>query len=202
MQVTDEVGAHRALFLELEGQASGPYSSFVYSSAQQAAEIRRFLFEEQVAEYSPPHGRLLLDDGEGIGMVACLSAEEVGRCRLRSAFAMAKTRFLREDPGLQRRLRIAGQVLLKPRKRDFYLSRIAVREDARGKGAAGILMDHFEEEALKRGCTRLVLEVSPTSHAARRLYERRGFTELDLLRGEDPDSGRQLEYIHMEKKLD
>jgi len=52
---------------------------------------------------------------------------------------------------------------------------IAVRDDMRGHGIGSQLLDHLAHYAREHGYTRIRLDVIETNHAARRLYERKGF---------------------------
>lgn len=201
MEITSDFESHTATFLELEYQASEPYTRFVFSSPEQALAVRRFLYAKGLCEFSPPYGRLVMDDGRAIGMIAHSTFGETNRSRLRAAFALSKSQFFEQDVSLQARLRLAGGALLKLRPNDFYLSRIAVHEDARGSGVGGFLMSHFELEARRRKCLRLVLEVCSVNEGAVRLYQRQQFEEVDVCRVVAPDDGRSLEYIHMAKSL-
>ena len=56
------------------------------------------------------------------------------------------------------------------------VKRMYVRPPARGSGVARAVLARLEEEARRRGVTRLVLETGDVQHDAMRLYERAGFT--------------------------
>jgi ribosomal protein S18 acetylase RimI-like enzyme len=58
----------------------------------------------------------------------------------------------------------------------FTLTGIGVRDDHRGRGIAGLMMQRFEAEAARRGFRSLRLSVYKRNAAARRLYEKRGWT--------------------------
>jgi len=51
---------------------------------------------------------------------------------------------------------------------------LAVKNAGQGRGVGKILLEHFEDEAIGRGATRLHLEVREGNHALS-LYERAGF---------------------------
>jgi ribosomal protein S18 acetylase RimI-like enzyme len=52
---------------------------------------------------------------------------------------------------------------------------IAIAHAARGRGLGEALLTAAEQEAIRRGATRMRLEVRQDNHAAIRLYERRGY---------------------------
>ena len=63
------------------------------------------------------------------------------------------------------------------------------------------MLKQAEDTARELGCPRLVLEVSPVSAAAVRLYQRAGLVEVDARRVADAATGRTLEYLHLVKLL-
>src|SRR5690554_6067563 len=62
---------------------------------------------------------------------------------------------------------------------------IAIRSGLRGQGLAQKLMQAVAEEAIKRGCCKLTLEVLAGNEAAKRAYEKFGFQAYQL----DPATG-------------
>ena len=52
----------------------------------------------------------------------------------------------------------------------------AVRPAYRGRGVGGVLMEAVKQKASDLGCCKVTLEVQAHNDAARRLYERSGFT--------------------------
>ena len=59
------------------------------------------------------------------------------------------------------------------------LKRMYVRPHARGCRVAGAILARLEEEARRRGVSRLVLETGDVQHAALRFYEREGFRRCE-----------------------
>ena len=199
MDLTPHVGADEQTLLELEFVASEPYTTFVFSSTDQALRVRRYLYDRNLCEFSPPYGRLLRDQGRAVGLLAVLDGAELTRCRLKATLALTKSGLLADDPGLGARLHLAGQTLLKLRPDDFYISRVAAAE--RGRGLGSHLVRCAADEARARGCPRVVLEVSPLSVAAVQLYRREGYQEIDAREVQDPLTGRSLRYLHMAKAV-
>ena len=58
------------------------------------------------------------------------------------------------------------------------LANIAIREDARGRGLGGVLLDRVLDVARERGVRSLFLEVRVSNEAAASLYDSRGFREI------------------------
>jgi ribosomal protein S18 acetylase RimI-like enzyme len=201
MDLTPDVGSDEQTLLDLEFAASAPYTTFVFSSTDQALRVRRYLYDKNLCEFSPPYGRLLRDQGRAVGLLAVLDSAELTRCRLKATLALTKSGLLAEDPGLGARLHLAGQTLLKLRPDDFYISRVAAAESERGRGLGRYLVRCAADEARSRGCPRVVLEVSPVSAAAVQLYRREGFEEIDAREVHDPLTGRSLHYLHLAKAV-
>jgi ribosomal protein S18 acetylase RimI-like enzyme len=59
---------------------------------------------------------------------------------------------------------------------DYYVQAVAVDASSRGAGVGSKLLDLSEQRARAAQCRRLVLDVSCTNAAAKRLYGRRGMT--------------------------
>lgn len=187
-------------FLALESSASAPYTRFIYATAADAGRAQALLLDRGVGEFAPPAGKLLILGGTPAGMVACLTGAALRRARLAAGAALARARLM-ADPAVARRVQLASTTLLQPDADDFYLSRLAVHEDFRGQGVGAALLRHVLAEAARCRAARCVLEVAPEAAAAMALYQRHGFAAIDRRTVADPDSGRTLEYVHMQRAL-
>ncbi len=63
---------------------------------------------------------------------------------------------------------------------DVEIKRMYVAPGSRGTGASTALLLHLEEEARRRGFSRIVLETGVRQLAAIRLYEREGYQPIPL----------------------
>jgi ribosomal protein S18 acetylase RimI-like enzyme len=201
MDLTADISGNEPALLDLEFDASAPYTGFVFSSTDQALRIRQYLFERNLCEFSPPYARLARDAGQTVGLLAVLLGADLTRCRLKAGLALTRSAFLSADVAMATRLHLAGQALLKLKPDDFYISRVATAPAARGRGIGAYLLDEAEREARGLGHSRIVLEVSPTSTAAVQLYRRAGYEQFDARQVADPLSGRSLCYLHLVKTL-
>jgi ribosomal protein S18 acetylase RimI-like enzyme len=193
---------HRSAFLDLEYAASAAYNSFVYRDRGQADGVRTLLFDADRAEFGPSRSSILLEDGALAGMVSCLAAQDLSKCRMRCAYALAKSHFFDDDPGLADRIALAGKALARPAPADFYLSRIAVAPGSAGSGAAARLLEHCEAQAARAGATRILLEVASCNARAIAFYRRSGFEAAEEASVSSDDGTLALTYTHMVKRLD
>lgn len=193
---------HRAEFLALEYRASAAYNQFVYGDREQADAVRGLLFDREVAEFAAAFSRILSEDARVMGVVSCLSDKALRKCRMRSAYTLARSGVFDRDSRLQARMSLANETLMRLEPDDFYLSRIAVAAEASGKGYALQLLRHCEDEAGKAGAARICLEVYSENAPAISFYAKNGFERVDHRSVSEPDTGRTLEYLHMAKDVD
>jgi ribosomal protein S18 acetylase RimI-like enzyme len=201
MHLSTELNFDTETFFELEQQASDAYNRFTYRDYDEFDMVRRFLFERRLCEFCPPFGRVLIEEGHVVAMMACLSAEDLVRCRTLAALAMSQLDYCKRNRELQKRVRLASTTLIRPREGDFYLARIAVVKTLGRHGIGRHLLGRCEAEAKKRAYRRLILEVDPRNEAALSLYRQASFQDGDVHGVADPESGRSLEYLHMAKIL-
>lgn len=192
---------YRNEFLRLEGLASAPYNDFVYDDAEQSLAVRSYVLDVGAAEFAPPYGSIAREGSSVVGVLACLTGQELSTARLRTAMALARSEHLQLDAVVQQRVRIAARTLAVPQQQDFYLSRISVVESVRGHGVGSRLMGEYERRGREEGCARLILEVAADSAKVVHFYERQGFTVIDERAVVDEPTGRRLAYLHMAKSL-
>ena len=98
----------------------------------------------------------------------------------------------RNPHALNRVLLIAGQLAgyacLWHLADEMTLNNIAVAPELRREGLGRLLLEWILEEARRRGCARVILDVRPSNRAARCLYDRLGFAEV----------GRRKNYYQIE----
>lgn len=201
MQLSQDIAAHSRVFLALEAAASAAYNGFVYADRAEAENVRTLLFEKEVAEFSAPFSRLAIDGDDIVGMISCLPGSQVHKSRLRCALALNRSGVFRGNEPLRDRMELASETLIRPEPTDFYLSRIAVRPDAIGRGYAGWLLRWLEGVARDHDAQRLILEVAADNVSAIALYEKSGFGRFGGGSVADPETGRQLEYLHLAKLI-
>lgn len=78
---------------------------------------------------------------------------------------------------------LAGYAGLSATGAEADVQTIAVAPSAQGRGVGALLLQGLLDEAARRGCTTVLLEVRADNAPAIRLYERHGFVRIALRRG-------------------
>ncbi len=75
---------------------------------------------------------------------------------------------------------LIGYIGMKPEQNDrFFLSKLYLRSDKRGRGTASLMMKKVFEEALKSGKKRVYLTVNKHNDHAVAVYKKIGFSIID-----------------------
>ena len=90
---------------------------------------------------------------------------------------------------------IIAVLTLYPRDDHLFIENIAVHPGAQGHGLGRVLMSFAEEEAARRGLTRMALVTHEVMTENQAIYARLGYTEVER-RTEDG-----YRRVHMEKQL-
>lgn len=80
-----------------------------------------------------------------------------------------------------------GYVIARCGADEWEIENVVVAEAQQRRGVGSALVDQLLHEALEAGITSVLLEVRPSNAAARRLYEKLGFSEV----GRRPDYYRE-----------
>ncbi len=82
---------------------------------------------------------------------------------------------------------------------EAYIQTIAVAPDAQHRGLGTALLVAMLDEADRRGCAHVDLEVRADNEAAHRLYLRHGFTDIAVRRGYYQPSGADAIVMRRER---
>jgi ribosomal-protein-alanine N-acetyltransferase len=72
---------------------------------------------------------------------------------------------------------------------DAHITNIAIARDYRGTGLGKALMLELEKTARNKRALRIMLEVRPSNHTARHMYESLGFTDTGVRKAYYSDNG-------------
>ncbi len=90
-----------------------------------------------------------------------------------------------------------GFVLCRAAGGECEILSLGVCSEARGRGAAGQLLEAVAKEAAKRAASRIYLEVAVLNSKASALYRRHGFSEVGLRPGYYPKKGKPADDAHV-----
>lgn len=76
-----------------------------------------------------------------------------------------------------------------------HLHSLGVRRERQGRGIGPQLLDLCEAEAAERGCDRVSLYARATNERAIKVYSRRGYRTVKIIKGYFPDGGTGLRMI-------
>ena len=184
--------------------ASGPelFRYFFFEHTDQNEWLLEQMFCHEAHAFTYEHAYVAERDGEILGALHMVSYDE------KEENLWGTNKILMRYFGLLRLLWrlprfLKGAELLLPIKEDeMYINHIAVLESCRGQGVGGALLRFAEEESRRRGASMLSLDVEKTNPQAKRLYERYGYTEVELVTSPYVESKVNFKGIHrMEREL-
>ena len=176
--------------------ASNPFADWYFGDAEIASEIIGEWMERPSSEFYIGRGIVMFDDdGEPRGILIGMSGAEAAKCRMADFTAFCEE--IGDEPGADEvidQVVTASRELFPPIRDDaFYISRIAVDRNARGRGLGRQLVRHTIELKRKEGFPRVRLDVSADNVGAIRVYNSLGLETIS--RGQSKTA--PLEYCAM-----
>ena len=161
--------------------ASNPFADWYFGDAEIAAEIIGEWMERPSSEFYIGRGIVMFDDdGEPRGILIGMSGAEVAKCRMADFTAFCEE--IGDEPGADEvidQVVTASRELFPPIRDDaFYISRIAVDRNARGRGLGRQLVRYTIELKRKEGFPRVRLDVSADNVGAIRVYNSLGLETI------------------------
>ena len=87
---------------------------------------------------------------------------------------------------------LAGYGIMSVAAGESHVLNLCVDPARQGRGYGGMLLEHLARVAVRHRAEVMLLEVRPSNHAALRLYQGRGFSEVGVRRSYYPgDRGRE-----------
>jgi ribosomal protein S18 acetylase RimI-like enzyme len=149
------------------------------------------------SEVSLSRIQLLVDGSECVGGLVALSGEELLACRRADALALM-TSVGRDAWGrVDEKATLARELFPPVEPTDYYLSKMGVAADRRGRGLGALVAAKYLEEGAQRGFRRFRLDVWKENPAATRLYESLGFETI----AESTSERAGLTYLAMAHEL-
>jgi ribosomal protein S18 acetylase RimI-like enzyme len=139
-----------------------------------------------VAQLSTPGAELsdawaAIDQGGVLGAYSALEAERLGRAQVLASAELFRRLTSEARASVRNALRSYREKFAPPPAGSVYLARIAVNPGARRRGVGSRLLDDLVQRAASRP---LSLHVHQQNAAARGLYRRHGFVEVETAASE------------------
>ena len=156
-------------------EAGCPYFDWFFGGSQAALETLASWMRRPSSEVYVGRLTVLLDDDRPIGGYLALGGAELEACRNQDALAAVKGAGRDGLPELRARLAAGKELFASAGHDDFYLSKIGVLRELRGRRHGTRLLDRYLEDGRAQGYRRFLLEVSSDNDPAIRFYRTSGF---------------------------
>jgi ribosomal protein S18 acetylase RimI-like enzyme len=127
------------------------------------------------SEVSLSRIQLLVDGDEPVGGFVALSGDELLACRRADALALMTSVGRDAWVRVEQKATLARELFPPVEPGDYYLSKMGVVAERRGRGHGAAVAAEYVEEGTRRGFRRFRLDVWSENRAAIRLYESLGF---------------------------
>ncbi len=162
--------------LPLIHEAGNPYFDWLFGGPSVALPIIASQMRSPASEISIQDAVVVADpSGDVIGCIIALEGSELSSRRISDAVAYLKHVGNSGRAGLLRRMQESRELFASVRPHEFYLSKVGVRADARGRGYGRALVERFLSMGREQGLSRFALDVSGQNKAATELYTSMGF---------------------------
>jgi ribosomal protein S18 acetylase RimI-like enzyme len=163
------------LALPLILEAGNPYYGVLFGDAHSAAVnveawARRFSSEVSILRF-----QFLMCDSEVAGGFIALNGWELRKARKADTIALLNAIETKDRPAFVQRLANVSDFFSPVDDDEYYLSKVVLTRQFRGKGLARMLVDRYIEEGVIHGHTRYRLDVHVDNEAAIRCYHAAGF---------------------------
>lgn len=169
----------RAELVSLLLEAARPYACTLYGDEPTALSVFAAAAASSSCDVSFGRTRVLMDGEALLGCYAAVPGDELPACRRAELIEALRQAGPGGAAALHARLAALGTLLPPVSPDEFYLSKVAVRFEARGCGLGRRLLGDFLEQGRRRGFRRFRLDVAQGNLAARRLYEQSGFRVVE-----------------------
>ncbi|MDH3201713.1 MAG: GNAT family N-acetyltransferase [Myxococcales bacterium] len=158
--------------------ASNPFADWYFGDREAAGEIIGEWMERPSSELYLGRAIVMMDDQEEpVGVLLGMSGAEVAACRMTDFTAFCEEIGSEtEADEVVDQVVTASRELFPPIEEDaFYISRIAIDPEKRGRGLGRQLVQHTIDLKRRQGFERVRLDVSADNADAIRAYESLGF---------------------------
>jgi ribosomal protein S18 acetylase RimI-like enzyme len=168
-----------ATVVSLIEEAGEPYSTWFFGGRAQArANLAKWLLRPS-SEVSATRVELVDENpGSLAGLFIGVPGPELESCRKSDLLvAVASAHGAEARNTLAERIRQTSDLFLEVEADEYYLSKMAVVRERRGRGLGRLILDAFRAKGETRGYTRFSLDVAAENTPAVKLYASAGFRE-------------------------
>lgn len=166
-------------------EAGSPYFDWLFGDVALAHDVIEARIRSRSSEVSLEVITALTDAREHLlGGFIGLPGAELHRRRRDDSMAFLQAVPRHDRPALMARMRASRQLFPPVEPEDFYLSKMGVRPDARGRGIGRRLVDRFVAAGVAAGSRGLRLDVYADNVHAIALYTSAGFEVIEESRSE------------------
>lgn len=161
-------------------EAGGALLAWLYGGDERASAVISSAVRRPTSEFASTRAVLLLRGGRPVGGYVAMPGSTLLRCRA------ADTRHLIAPLGSSERQELVGRLravaaMQAVRADEYYLSKLWVEEEHRGRGFGRALLERVLAAAARSSCRSCRLEVALQNRPALSLYRSMGFVERGRL---------------------
>jgi ribosomal protein S18 acetylase RimI-like enzyme len=154
--------------------AGNPYFDFLFGGAEKTPQVLGDWLRRPSSEVSILRASIMLLGSEVAGAFIALGGADLRKARKADTIALAKVGDPSERSALLRRLGNCTQLFSPVADEEYYLSKVAVKPQLRGRGFSSLLVRQFLDEGSGLGFKRYRLDVHVENEPAIRCYKALG----------------------------
>ena len=155
--------------------AGSPYFLELFGGEEPAIRALQLWMRRPSSEVSIGRGQILMEGSDIAGGFIALAGPELKLARKADALALWKTVPASELRALIRRMANGANLFSPVADDEYYLSKLGLNEEFRGRGLGSALIMRYLQEGRMRGYSHYSLEVLSQNDPAVRLYKSAGF---------------------------
>lgn len=156
-------------------EAGNPYYTILFGSPDATVRVLGAWMSRSSSEIFISRVQFLLFGSEFVGGFIALSGGELRKARKSDTIALLDTCTAADRRTLIHRMANLSQLFLPVADDEYYLSKLGLQPQFRGKRLGRLLIARYLEEGRMRGYVRYRLDVQAENHAAIRSYCSAGF---------------------------
>ncbi len=161
-------------------EAGNPYFDWIFGEQASARHVLEHWIRRPSSEISVRRVVALFLEERPVGGFIAFCMDELLHCRKADLLALLSSDL--ERAALLGRLEAVRDLFAPGEPDDYYLSKIGLLVECRGRGLGRALLEACARRGAEGGFGRLRLELSSDNARASRFYERAGFQEIEKRR--------------------